>query len=459
MFLIKILLISHFFPPTHNAGTENYTLGMAKALLARGHDVRVLCAEEWETGQDYWNGTTQEEYQGVLVIRIHLNWIMAKNPNRVLYDSEDMNKWISQFLQQELFDVVHIMSTYSLGAGIMESIKAAGIPLILTLMDFWFLCPKIQLLRGDGELCDGLTTAVQCENCLMFDSRVSRKITRLGISTDLQPYLWDLLSHWQIISKQRGFRGRLLNMRERKEVLKQAVELPDLVLTHSKIVKEIFARHTPRIIKILSNGHEFSQLQEFKEKTPSDNLRVGYVGQIISIKGVHILIEAFKQANLDNKARLEIWGGLEQDPAYVDHLKALIHEDPSISLQGRFKHDDLIKVLTNIDVLVVPSLWLENAPLVIQEAFASQTPVIATNLGGMAEMVSDEVNGLLFERGNVSDLARQLRRLVDEPELIRRLKLGIPRVKTVDEEVDQLEKIYRELIQTRLTNQGDLHKL
>jgi glycosyltransferase involved in cell wall biosynthesis len=103
-------------------------------------------------------------------------------------------------------------------------------------------------------------------------------------------------------------------------------------------------------------------------------------------------------------------------------------------------------VLSEIDVIVVPSLWYENAPLVIQEAFATKTPVITTNLGGMAEAVDHGINGLLFERGDVADLARQLRRIVNEPELLDGLRAHIPTVKTIDEEVTELEANYRDLI-------------
>jgi glycosyltransferase involved in cell wall biosynthesis len=190
-------------------------------------------------------------------------------------------------------------------------------------------------------------------------------------------------------------------------------------------------------------------LNTYKGKTPSQKLRIGYVGQIIPIKGVHILIEAFKKANLEGRAKLEIWGGFEKDPGYVKQLKELVDDNASISLNGRFVHDDIANVFSNIDVLVVPSLWYENAPLVIQEAFAAETPVIATNLGGMAEMVSNEMNGLLFERGNAEDLARQLRRLIEEPGLLEGLRTGIPKVKTTEEEVSELETLYREIVQIR----------
>jgi glycosyltransferase involved in cell wall biosynthesis len=276
----------------------------------------------------------------------------------------------------------------------------------------------------------------------MGTSGVSRLLSGVGMPDIVQTQMWGFLAHLPQLTKMRGFRGKLLNMSERKKLLKEAIEMPDLVFSHSKTVQEMFSKHTDRKIKILRNGHELSWLKNYHGKTPSDKLRVGYMGQITSIKGIHILVEAFKRANFNGQVQLDIWGNLEMDRDYVDQLKALILDDQAISLCGRFEHDDLANVLSNIDVLAVPSIWYENAPLVIQEAFAAKTPVIATRLGGMAEAVSHNVDGLLFKAGDVADLAEKLRSFIEDPELIKRLVSGIAVVKQVEQEVIELEEDY-----------------
>jgi glycosyltransferase involved in cell wall biosynthesis len=87
--------------------------------------------------------------------------------------------------------------------------------------------------------------------------------------------------------------------------------------------------------------------------------------------------------------------------------------------------------------------------LVIQEAFATKTPVIATNIGGMAEFVSHENNGLLFERNSSEDLAKQIRRIVDERDLLGRLSNFTNKVRTIEEEVVALDRIYAQLIEQK----------
>lgn len=441
-----ILFITHFFPPTHNAGTENYTLGLAQAFQAKGHTVKVICAEGWQTGSKYWNGVTEETYDSVPVSRIHLNWTKAANPNQVLFESLPVEHWFNQFFKTHKPDIVHVTSTYSLGISTLRSTWDAGIPLVLTLMDFWFLCPRTVLLRGDGQLCNGQTTSWECQECLLHDSNFYLRIRPL-VLPQLRPIFWYGITHVPVLARLRGARGMTLDMARRKHEIKASLRLPNIILSHSSFVQSMFkqADLSQRILH-LPNGLDLSWAENYKGKNDSSVIRCGYIGQIMAIKGVHILIEAFRNLHLGEQARLDIWGSLTQDSSYTQKLQQLIGDAPSIKLQGRFEHEQLTQVLAEIDVLVVPSLWYENAPLVIQEAFATKTPVIATNLGGMAEAVIHDVNGLLFTQADAGDLARQLQRIVVEPDLLERLRNGIPPVKTVAEEVIELEAIYQNLI-------------
>jgi glycosyltransferase involved in cell wall biosynthesis len=443
---MRILLVSHFFPPTHTAGTENYTLGLAQTLLERGHQVEVICAEDWDKGKAYWNGITQDVYCGVPVHRVHLNWAKAGNPNEVLFDSQRAEAWFGQFLQASRPDVAHITSTYSLGVGMLRALKQAKIPQVLTLMDFWFLCPRTILLRGDGQLCNGQTTPWECQQCLLDGSHIFHRTQSL-LSKKAQSVLWGGVSHVGALGRLPGARGMALDMKWRKTEMKQALELSDVVLSHSRFVMDTFFQAGfSRQITHIPYGIDLRWAANYQGKSPSNVIRFGYLGQIKAMKGVHYLVEAFQHPSLQQRARLDIWGNLAQDPLFVEGLRSLIGESQAIALRGHFQRHRLAEILAEIDVLVVPSVWYENAPLVIQEAFATNTPVIATNLGGMAEAVRNDINGLLFERGNVTDLRSQLYRIVDEPGLLERLRSGIMAVKKVDEEVTELEAIYNSLV-------------
>jgi glycosyltransferase involved in cell wall biosynthesis len=177
------------------------------------------------------------------------------------------------------------------------------------------------------------------------------------------------------------------------------------------------------------------------KKTPSSGLRVGYVGQIARHKGVHVLFEAARQMP-DASLSVRAYGDTTSFPEYTARLRRLIAGDERLELAGVYRPQRLSQVLRELDVIVVPSLWYENSPNVILEAFGHRTPVVASNLGGMAELVRDGENGLLFAPGDAEGLARQLRRLLDDPRVLPALRTGIGLVKSVAQEMDELEEIY-----------------
>ena len=123
----------------------------------------------------------------------------------------------------------------------------------------------------------------------------------------------------------------------------------------------------------------------------------------------------------------------------------MVNQDARLSLAGVYERSEVSRVLRGMDVVVVPSVWYENSPNVILEAFAHRTPVIVSDLGGMAELVEDGVNGLLFAPGNSSALAAKLQQLVEHPGLLDQLREGIQPVKSVAQEMAELQGIYRSI--------------
>jgi glycosyltransferase involved in cell wall biosynthesis len=185
-------------------------------------------------------------------------------------------------------------------------------------------------------------------------------------------------------------------------------------------------------------------------RQPSDRLRVGFAGSLLPSTAPHLVIEAVEGLPR-RRVELTIASGLapsQGDTSYVSRIRPLLRSNGVRWLNG-VARQQMPSVFASLDVLVVPSVWLENAPLVIREAFAAGLPVVASNLGGMAEMVSDGHNGLLFEPGDAADLRRVLHRLLDEPGLLERLRAGIARVRTIDEDAAWTSALYRDVWRER----------
>jgi glycosyltransferase involved in cell wall biosynthesis len=443
---MKILLVTSFFPPTHTSGTEKRTLGYALKLHERGHDVQVVCAGTFAEGDHYWNGYSDEIYRQIPVRRINLNWILAPDPNQFLYCNSVIEKQFNQWLEEWNPDIVHITSCLTLSASVIQAAKAQQRPVVLTLTDFWFICPRLNLLRGDGALCDGRTTSWDCLNCKLWDSTLFRRFGSILPERLMAPSLSGLSKKPQL-SRIRGFRGMALDMDDRKSYLEKMIAAADFVSAPSASLRDVFeAAGVSKPIEVIQSGHDLDWLENMPQKEQATLIRIGYIGQVIPTKGVHILLTAFLSADLEGRAQLDIFGDQNKAPDYMRQLDTLKDGNSAfIKFHGAFPHERLGEILSKIDVLVVPSQWHENNPRVIQEAFASKTPVLGSNVGGISEFVQHEVNGLLFERSDVVDLASQLTRVVDEPDFLSCLQIGISPVKTIDQEVTELETVYDDL--------------
>lgn len=158
--------------------------------------------------------------------------------------------------------------------------------------------------------------------------------------------------------------------------------------------------------------------------------RFAYFGQLTPYKGVDLLIEAFGRLSKSLKGvSLDIYGGgLEYfDEAFRRRIRELLDVNSRrVRWHGPYEPEELPELMAQIDWVVMGSIWWENSPLVIQEAFRFGRPVICPNLGGMAEKVAHEVSGLHFRARDPLDLAQTVRRAATEPGLWERLVSGLP---------------------------------
>lgn len=174
----------------------------------------------------------------------------------------------------------------------------------------------------------------------------------------------------------------------------------------------------------------------------------GFFGNIAPHKGVLVALAALADvAKEQAEVRLHLHGGLnfqpEQFRCAFDEAVAAVQ--PAARHFGAYRRSELPGLMADVDWVVVPSVWWENAPLVILEAFRHRRPVICSNIGGMAEMVRDGVNGLHFRAGDAHDLARVMHRAVRQRGLWRRLVDGLPAPSTIAEATARHLALYQSL--------------
>ncbi len=209
-------------------------------------------------------------------------------------------------------------------------------------------------------------------------------------------------------------------------------------------MREILIRHgvLPRLIIQSAFGIDIRSSEGIERRSiPRRPLRVGFIGTLAPHKGCHVLIDAFK-ALPPGRAVLLIYGNMEDFPEYSTELKRLADNNDAIAFCGTFHNSKIGEVLSDLDVLVVPSLWYENTPLVVYSAQVARCPVVASDFPGISEVIRDDVNGLLFEPGRPAGLAKQLSRLINEPGLAERLSINSQQPKSTAHYVDDLLSIW-----------------
>jgi glycosyltransferase involved in cell wall biosynthesis len=173
-------------------------------------------------------------------------------------------------------------------------------------------------------------------------------------------------------------------------------------------------------------------------------VRIGFVGTLVWHKGLHVLLEAARELPA-GAYEIEVWGALDTFPDYTASLRAMARGLP-VRFCGPFHNGQGAEVYSRFDVLVVPSLWPENSPLVIHEAFMAGVPVVAARIGGIPELVNDGINGVLYDPASPAALADALRGLVLRPDRLADMAAHAPAVKSIAEDARDWERRYESLV-------------
>ncbi|MDF1729451.1 MAG: glycosyltransferase, partial [Sulfitobacter sp.] len=208
-----------------------------------------------------------------------------------------------------------------------------------------------------------------------------------------------------------------------------------------------------RVFLCPTGVNEEQFLGEAQGKTPSQadrkdrRLRITFVGTVIPIKGPHLLMEAWSllPKELRQAGELSICGPLQHAPAYAESLGEKASEY-HVELTGRLSREQVAERLANTDLLVMPSLWFENRPLVLHEALALGVPCLVSDLGGMAELVQEGRDGWHFAMGNAKALAERLAHVLSDPQALGGLDPKSPDLCSWSEAAERFEAHYAEVL-------------
>lgn len=406
---MNITYIVHQFYPECWTGTEKFVLRVSLMMQKAGHRVSVitygLCKDSCfnrNIGDILYK---EFNYEGIRVIALR-HKRAPKNLDISLGDGS-MNDIAKYLLSTEKPDIVHIGHPMRVNE-IAIVAKSFNIPYIITLTDFWMLCPKTILIDSGGNLCSGPSEGKVCaQYCPEYSSSfITHRLTTA------------------------------------KSILLEAQK----IISPSNFLGSIFKEEFRELdIEVIEYGISHNVIKNNKKYKKGDALIFCYAGSLSHHKGVHVLMEAFKKIRSQNIA-LRIFG-TGADPLYFNKLLSMAKGDPRIKFGGVFPKEKVGDILSDVDVVVVPSLWYENCPHIVLEALVCRTPVVISSMAGMPEYIKDDITGFTFSRGNRDGLKEILEKIVDNPTILNDVKENMKRIliPTIEQEAYAYHKLYTDI--------------
>ena len=304
------------------------------------------------------------------------------------------------FLMSIKPEVIHVHSLMGIHKEFFESAKEIGIKIIYTTHDYFGICPTINLYNKQGN-CKNYNNGLGCATCCAC-AYSTRKLYMT--QTNIYPYLKKLKKLKKTTVKQEN-NIRILDTTLVHEKGNEYISLRNFYLNifnlidyfhfNSTLAEGIFRQYLPNIRgKVVSITNGSIKKQKFS-KTRSNKIRIGYLGPRKEYKGFFVLMDAFKQLPIE-KFELYLYG---------DTLK--IEAPKNVYINGRYTSSELEAIFSNIDVIVVPSIWKETFGFVSLEALSYGVPVIISNNVGSKDIVSKDI-GWIFQENELKDVLLSL---------------------------------------------------
>lgn len=450
---LKILLPVHVFFPKHFYGTETYTYELAKSLQLIGHEATILTTTPYgEEGSGRLHSVYY--YDDLRVHCIDLN-LKPHSCFKDTYYREDLYDMFREIIGEINPDIAHTTHLINHTAILLEVLRDLEVPTVGTLTDFFGLCFNSRLERYDGVLCLGPNK--KSTNCLCCYLKVTEKVLSdnflrlaykssilLRIISHLSVYLWRFP-----VLRRKTFSGQVFDVICRASTLSHLYGTYKYMITATDFLYEAYAANgfSQNRLKKINFGIKLDLLKDYQEgkKKTGAVVKFGYIGQIAPHKGLDLLIKAYLRLRGGNKS-LVVYGPFDQDSLYMNELLRLCSGIDEIEFRNTFPREELALRLSELDILVIPSRWYENSPLVLLYALATRTPVVVTDVKGMSEFVKDGFNGYTFRKDSVDDLTKILQKIVDDPSCIERLSENATYTKDVSDHAQDVLKVYEEAL-------------
>lgn len=356
---MKILLANKFY--YRRGGDCIYTMGLEKMLRERGHDVAMYAMNHPENEVSEWN-------------RFWPANMTRQDALTRPFGARRVMKGFTQLMDNFRPDVVHLNNIHTqLSPVIAKIAHERGVRVVWTLHDTKLVCPCYTCMR-DG---------VWCTACFVDKKSVIKHKCMPG------GLLGAVIGYWEA-------------QKWNKDVLQEYV---DLFLPPSKFMMDVCVKggYSPEKFRVLCN---FIDVKKVVNPSFEKGEHFVYVGRVSKVKGIRTLC----QAAAETGRQLVVIGGGE----LLEELRTLYKKYKNIEFKGQMPWEDFRPILERARFMVVPSEWSENNPLTIIEAQSVGTPVLGARIGGIPELIQENVNGMTFKSGDVEDLKSKIQKMFEQ---------------------------------------------
>lgn len=363
---------------------------------------------------------------------------------------ELFSRWISQ----QSASIYHQHSwTFGCGLHHLQAARASGKRTVLTIHVPGPICLRGTMLRNGLATCDGVVTPSGCASCWL-QSRGMSSVGRAALSR--------IPTSIGAMFRPMGRAGTALAatalVHDHYNRLLAAAQCADHVVAVCQWLYEALRANGIPSGKLSLNRQGVTRAPAIGRAAAkrragrghSGPLVVGFLGRWDPVKGVGMLVEAMLRVPEHCLIELHMHAPEASDPDMASHMREMRQKVAShqrIKMGAGLLPEQVSAFLDTIDVLAVPSQWLETGPLVVLEAFAAGVPVLGSDLGGIRELVKDGFNGRLLRHDAPADWARAFCDLAESPETLEHWRSGIGPVRTMREVAAQTRQVYFDLLE------------
>jgi glycosyltransferase involved in cell wall biosynthesis len=439
---VKIVHLVGWYFPDSVGGTEVYVEGLCRRLRAAGHDVLVAAPDSHHAAPERY------EHDQVPVFRYQIAGTPTRDEAHHRVPVRGAGRF-HRFLADERPDILHVHS-FTAGVGLPE-IRAAhrlGIRVVVTchLPGFGYMCRSGELMQWGRVPCDGIVIPDKCAACNLTRLGMPQAAARIAGAVPVP------LS--AALARLPGRIGTTLGMaasvHEYETMQRELFGLVDRFVVLNETGRRMLVSNGSPGEKIVLNRLGVSHMRITPK--PGADIRptgtcvgFGYVGRLHATKGLVQLARAVSAIPRDVAFRLDIRGPMLDEPSrrFAAGLQAMLDGDPRVRFGPGVPGPDVPALLAGYDALLCPSMWFENGPTIALEAMAVGTPIIASRVGNLAELVEDGVNGQLVEAGNIGEWARALTNAATHPaQTIDRWRRALTPPRTMDDIASDYLSLY-----------------